>query len=127
MSRAVAGQTELGHAARNQHARVGRPVRCMTGNASFRFHRSMFENKRALLVDVTFEARGVGARRESGLFKFEAAVWIVAIAALHGTFQHFVMEGHKKLVLLFAVAAQAQLRFARLEQFDRGNAGFLRI
>ena len=99
----------------------------MTRNAAVGFHGGMLINEWALLVCVTLDASRVGAGGESRLFKFETAMWIVAIAALHGSFQYLVMEGHNELVLLFTMAAQAKLRFAGLQQLDGREAGLLRI
>ena len=65
---AVACQTELSDAARNQQARIGRTVWCVTGNAAFSLNRSMFVNKRTLLVYVTLDASSIDTRRKSGLF-----------------------------------------------------------
>ena len=115
---AVTGQTELSHTAGNQQARVRRTVWCVTGNAAVGFHRRVFVNKRSLFVGVTLDARRVSAGRESGLFELETAVRIVAIAALHRSFQHFVMERQVELVLGLGVTAQAKLRFAGPEQLQ---------
>ena len=127
MGRAVTRQTELGHAAGYQQARIRRAVRSVTGDAAVSFHRRMLVNKRSLLVSVTLDAGCVRAGRESCLFKFKTAVRIVAVAALHGAFQHLVMERQIELVLGLAVATQAELRFAGSEQLQIGDAGFLRI
>ena len=102
-------------------------MRCVTGNAPFRFYRRMFVNKGTLFVDVTFDASCVGARGESCLFELKTAVRIVAIAAPHRAFQHLVMERQVKLVLGLHVATQAKLRFARFEQFQIGEPGFLSV
>lgn len=112
MGHAVTRQTELGYAARNQQARVRRTMRRMTGDAPIRLDRSMFVNEGALLVCVTLNASRVDARRQSRLLEFKATVRIVAIAALHRSFQHFVMERQIELVLGFTVTTEAKLRFA---------------
>jgi hypothetical protein len=75
----------------------------------------MLVNKRTLLVYVTLKASRIYARGKPRLFQFKTAVRIVAIAALHGAFQHLVMEGQLKLVLRFTVTAQTELRFAGCE------------
>ena len=87
----------------------------MTSNAPFGLDRSMLVYKRSLLVCVTLDAGCVDASRQSCLFEFKTAVWIVAIAALHRPFEHLVMERQIKLVLRFAVTTQAKLRFAVFE------------
>ena len=68
-------------------------------NAPFRLYWSMFVNKWSLLVDVTLDAGCVDAGGESGLFQFETAMRIVAVAALHRSFQHLMMERQIELVL----------------------------
>src|ERR1041385_1171112 len=93
VSRAVTGQTELRNTARNQQSRIRRTVRRVTRDATIGLHWCMLVNKWSLLVCVTLDASGVGAGRESCLFKFETAVRVVTITALHRAFQHLVMEG----------------------------------
>ena len=124
---AMACQTELTDAARNQQARIGRTVWCVTGDAPFSLNRSMFVNKRTLLVYVTLEASRIDARCEARLFKFKPSVRIVAVAALHRPFQHLVMEWQLKLVFGLAMAAQAELGFTGPEQFHACDARFLRV
>ena len=75
----------------------------------------MLVNKRTLLVGVALDAGGVGAGRESRLFQFEAAVRIVAIAALHRAFEHLVMKRQIELVLRLAVTTETKLRLAVLQ------------
>jgi hypothetical protein len=81
-------------------------------------NRCVFVSERALLISVTFYAGRVGAGRQSGLFQLETSVRIMAIAALHGPLEHFVMKRFRKIRLRFAVAAHTKLRLARLQQFD---------
>src|SRR4051794_1340955 len=87
----------------------------------------MLVNKRTLFVCVTLDAGCIGARRESCLFEFETAVWIVAVAALHRAFQHLVMERQIKLVLCLAVTTQAKLWLALAEQLQIRDAWLLCI
>ena len=100
-------------------------MRRMTGNAALGLNRSMFVNKWSLLVYVTLDASCVCAGRKSRLLELEATVRVVAIAALHCTFQHLVMERQIELVLGLGVTTHTQLRFARLEQTQIREAGFL--
>lgn len=65
---AMASQTELGHPAGRQQARISRTVRRMTCAASFCLHRCMFESEWTLLIRVTLHASRVGARSQSRLF-----------------------------------------------------------
>lgn len=99
----------------------------VTRNTSVRLNRSVLVNKRTLLVGVTLDAGCIGASRESCLLEFETAVWVVAIAALHRTFQHFVMKGQVELVLRLAVTTEAELRLRLLKQSYVGNARSLGI
>ena len=87
----------------------------------------MLVNEGTLFIDVTLDARCVGAGSESCLFKFETAVWIVAVAALHRAFQHFMMERQIKLVLGLAVTTQAKLWLTLAEQLQIREAWFLCI
>ena len=87
----------------------------MTGDASIGLYGCVFVNKRALLVGVALDARRVKTSRQPRLFELETTVRIVAVAAFHRAFEHFVMERQLELVLGLAVTAQAKLRFARTE------------
>jgi len=109
---AVTGQTELCDAARSQQAWIGRAVWRVTRNAPFSLNGGMLINKRSLFVSVTLDARSIGAGRQSRLFQLKSAVWVVAIAASHRTFEHFVMERQVELVLRFAVTTEAKLWLA---------------
>ena len=99
----------------------------VTSDAAFGLNGSMFVNKRTLFVCVTLDTSRVGAGRQSRLFQLKTTVGIVAIAALHCTFQHLVMERQVELVLCLTVTAQAELRFAALKQLQTGQAGLLRV
>ena len=127
MRHAMTRETKLCYPARNQQAWIRRTVRRMACNAPIGLDRSMFVNERSLLVYVTLDASRVGAGSESRLLKFEAAVRIVAIAALHRAFQHLVMEGQIELVLRLAMTTQAKLRFAVSKQLEIGEAWLLRV
>jgi len=100
-------------------------VRRVTGNAAVGFDRSMFVDEWSLLVCVTLDASRVRARRQSCLFKFETAVRVVAIAALHCAFQHFVVERQIELVLGLTMTTETELRLAVSEQFQLGDTGLL--
>ena len=65
---AVTCQTKLWHATGRQQTRISRPVRRMTGAASFCLHRRMFESEWTLLIRVTLHAGRVGAGSQSRLF-----------------------------------------------------------
>lgn len=99
----------------------------MTGDAPIGLNGSMFVNKGTLLVCVTLNASRICAGRESRLFKFKTAVGIVAIAALHRTFQHLMMEGQVELVFGLTMTTQAKLGLAHFEQPKIGDARLLRV
>lgn len=99
----------------------------MTRDAAVSLHRRVLVNKRTLLVCVTLDAGRVRARREARLFEFKTAVRIVAVAAFHCAFEHFVMEGQIELVLRLAMTTQTKLRLAFLQQLEIGKARFLRV
>ena len=102
-------------------------MRSVARDAPLGLNRSMFVNKRALFVCVTLDAGRVGARRETRLLQFKPTVWIVAVAALHRAFQHFVMERQVELVLGLAVTTQAKLWLALFEQLKIGETRLLCI
>ena len=99
----------------------------MTGDAPVGLNRSMFVNKRSLLVCVTLDASRVGAGRQSRLLKFKTTVRIVTIAALHRTFQHLVMERQIELVFGLTMATETKLRLALLQQLQIRDAWLLRV
>jgi len=84
----------------------------MASDATVSLNGSVFVNKRSLLVRMTLDTCGVGARRESRLLQLETAVRIVAVAALHRAFQHLVMKRQIELVLCLAMTTETKLRFA---------------
>ena len=99
----------------------------VTRDAPFGLNGSMLVNKRSLFVCVTLDAGGIGAGGEASLFEFKAAVRIMTVAAFHRAFQHLVMERQVELVLRFAMATEAKLRLAVLEQTNVCKARLLRI
>ena len=127
MCGAVTGQAKLRNAARDQQTRIRRTVWRVTRDAAIGLDRSMLVNKRSLLVCMTLDAGCVGAGSESRLLELEAAVRIVAIAALHHSFEHLVMKRQVELVPGFAVTTQAKLWLALAKQLQIRQAGLLRI
>ena len=124
---AVAGQTELIDCAESQQPWISGAVWCMAGHATFSFQRGMFISERTLFIRVTFNASCIAADGQSRLFKFEAAVRVMTIAATHRAFQYLVMEGHGECRLHFAVATEAKLRVAHLQHSYRRESRFLSI
>lgn len=88
----------------------------VTRDATVSLNRSMLVNKRTLFVSMTLDTRGIRAGRQSRLFQLESAVRVVAIAASHRAFEHFVMERQVELVLGLAVTTEAKLWLALLQQ-----------
>ena len=99
----------------------------MTGRAPVGLDRSMFINKRALLIRVTFNASCIRTGGQSCLFQFKTAMRVVAIAAAHRAFKHLVVKGLIELVLYFAVATQAKLRVACFQHPQRRKAGLFSV
>ena len=90
-------------------------MRGMTRNAPFGLNRSMLINKWSLFIRVTLDASCIGSCRQSCLFEFKSAVRIVAVTALHCSFQHFVMERQIELVFCLAMTTETKLWFAIFE------------
>ena len=111
----VALDAKLPYAAAFEHLRILRTVRRMACGAAFQLERGVFEHERALLIGVALHAGLIGADSKSCLLLFEAAVGIMAIAAAHGPFEHFVAEGFRELRFHLAVARKTELRFVVLE------------
>lgn len=127
MGHAVTGQTELCDSARNQQTRISRAVWYVTGYAPFCLHRGVLVNKWTLLIRVTLDARRICAGSKSGLFELKTAMWVVAVAALHGAFKDLVMERKIKLVLHLGMTTEAQLRFTHFQQLERRDAWLLSV
>jgi hypothetical protein len=77
----------------------------------------MFEYEWALFVRVALYASLIYANGKLGLFRFKAAMSVVAVRALHRSFQHSVMERLCELRFLLIVTAQAKLGFTLLQHF----------
>ena len=88
---------------------------CMARRTSVSFNGRVLVDKRSLLIGVTFNTSRIGSSREPSLFQFKTAMWVVAVTALHRSFENFMMEGHLELVLGFAVAVHAELRLTRFQ------------
>jgi len=127
MGDGVTCQTKLSHAAGCQHPRIGRAVRRMTRDTPFSLHRGVFESEWTLFVRMTLNTGRVDSGRQSGLLEFKTAMWIVAITALHSTFENLVMKRQIELVLYFGVATQAKLRFGVPQQLDDREARLLSV
>jgi len=93
-------------------------MRRVTRDAAVGLDGRVLVNKRTLLVSMALDAGSIGAGRQTRLFQLKSAVWVVAIAALHRAFQHFVMERQIELVLCFAMTTQAKLWLALAKQLQ---------
>src|SRR5256885_12002537 len=91
--------------------RIIRAVRRVATGTALNRDRAVLVCEGPSLVVVALDAGRVRRREvgEARLFQLEAAVRVMAVAALHESFLNFVMEGHVELGLLLRVAAQAQL------------------
>ena len=104
---AVALQTELIDVVALEHFWIARSVRGVAACTTLNFQRRVFEHKRPLLIGVALHAGCVGAGVEPRLLQLEATVRVVAIAALHRSFKHPVMERLSELCLCFVVTGHA--------------------
>jgi hypothetical protein len=91
-----------------QQTGVGRAMWYVAGDASFDFHRLVFEDERPLLVDVALEAHGVLRGRGAQLACEESTVWIMAVTALHQSFVNAMMKSAVELLLHLQMAAVAE-------------------
>ena len=109
----VALDAKLPDAAAFQHFRICGAVRRVTSCTAFELQWGVFENERPLLIAVASDTRCVGPHGELGLFLFEAAVRVMAVAARHRTFKNFVPERFAELCSGLGVAPHAKLRLVR--------------
>ena len=87
----------------------------MAGDTPFGLHGRMFVDKWSLFIGVTLNAGCVSASCQPGLLQLEPTMRIVAIATLHGAFQHFVMERLSELMLDLGVTTKTELRLIHFE------------
>ena len=97
-----------------KHLRILRSMRSVACRTALELERAMFEDERSLLVGVAFDARLVRAHGHLGLLLIEAAVRVVAIAAIHRALKHFVTEWLRELSVDLGVAGHTKLRLAVL-------------
>ena len=90
-------------------------MRHVAGLAALDLHRSVLENKRALLVRMAGKADGVLGGGSANLFCSDCSMRVVTIRALHQSFVHAMMKRHFKLRFLLQVAAVAEFGL-RLDQ-----------
>lgn len=127
MRDAMASQTKLTGSAEPEQPRISRTVRRVTGGTSFSLQRRVFVGEWSLLISVALNASRIRARSEPRLFKLEAAMRVVTIAALHRPFENFVMEGRIKRRLHFTMAPQTKLRLANLQHVQSRKVRLLRV
>ena len=77
----------------------------------------MFESEWPLFAAMAFDACYVSTDGELSLFRFKTAVSVVTIAALHRSFENFVVKRFGELRFLFVVATETKLGLTGLEQF----------
>jgi hypothetical protein len=90
----------------------------MTSDATLCLERRVFIGEWTLLVSMTFNACRISAGSQPGLLKFEAAVGVVTIAALHHSFQNFMVKRLIEVGLYLGVTTYAELRLADFQQMD---------
>ena len=66
-----------------QQSCILRSVRCVTGQATFRFHRGVFEHKRSARFRVALGADRILIRSGANIVVAKRAVNVMAVAALH--------------------------------------------
>src|SRR6478672_10307038 len=99
-----------------QQARVGRAMRHVAGNATFRLDGGMLPGEWTGLVRVAVEANHVLRGGGTQLAAHKAAVLVMAIAADQQAFIHAMMIGLGKIRLYFQMAAIAQGRLRGLQE-----------
>jgi hypothetical protein len=87
----------------------------MTSATPFGLQWRMFVGERPLFICVALDASRIGSGRQSCLLQFKAAVRVVAIAAFHHSFEHFVMKWLVEVGLDFVMTAHAKLGLAKLQ------------
>lgn len=122
----MAFETEQVHLRTFQQPRIGGAVWYMARNTAFNFHRLVLENEWTLLVGVALETDQILRCRGAQLASLKTPVRIVAVAALHHSFVHSVMEGAGELLLGLQMAAVAEARLLLLHQ-ELAFLGVMRI
>ena len=93
-------------------------MRGMTSDAPVSLERSVLVCKRTLLICVALDAPGIGPSRQFRLLQLKSTVGIVAIAALHHSFEDFVMKRLVEIGFDFTMAADTKLRLPKLQQMN---------
>ena len=112
----MAFQAKLPNGAALQHFRIIRAMRHVACIAPFGLQRSMFVSERPLHLGVAFYTCLFGAKCKPRLLLLKAPVRVVAVAAVHRSFKHLVVERLRELCFHFGMAAYAKLRLTVLEQ-----------
>ncbi len=99
-----------------QQARIRRAVRRVACGAAFGFDYRMLKDERTGGLCVALGAYGILIGRRPCHLVLECTVGVMAVAALHQSFIHFVMEGLRKCGLHVCVAGIAELWLGYLEQ-----------
>jgi hypothetical protein len=116
---AVACQTKLADSAEPQQPRMRRAMRRVTSRTPFSLKRRVFVGEWTLLISVTLNASCIRAGGQSGLLEFKTAMGIVAITALHGSFEDLMMERLCEIRLHFTMTTHAELRLADFQHVER--------
>ena len=79
----------------------------------------MFVGEWTLLIRVTLDASRIRAGGKPRLLQFKTTMRIVAVTALHRSFENFMMERRIKLRLHLTMTTQAELRLADFQHVER--------
>ena len=91
----------------------------VTSRTTFSLQRRMFVSEGTLLIRVALNTGGVRTSSQSGLLEFKPAMRIMAITALHLSFENFMMRRLVEVSLCFTVATHAELRLTGFQHVKR--------
>ena len=103
------------HIADIQQPRIGRPMGRVACNAPLGFDHGMLKDKWAGGLAMALGADLILIGSCLQLLAFKGAVGIMAVAARHQPFIHFVVEGLSERRFHFGMAGVAQLRLGDFE------------
>ena len=91
----------------------------VTSRTTFSLQRRMFVSEGTLLIRVAFNTGGVRASGQSGLLEFKPAMRVMAITALHFSFENLMMRWLVEVRLCFTMATHAELRLPGFQHVKR--------
>jgi hypothetical protein len=100
---------EREHLAADQHPVIDRPVWNVTGQTLVLSEWDVLEHKRSLFIRVTSQADRIASpQRLHCLGDIERSMLLMAVAAVHASFRHFVMKWSGELGANFTVTVVTQ-------------------